>query len=285
MGEENNSDVIYLYITIINKNPNENININNYLNCTLFLIYDDYKNYIINQTNYISSKIYYDEDHEEKNYDLYHLQLDNPKDNIFAVDFSSNFALSRGIYVSFLDYDIQKKIKDKDGKIYDNSSKIEFIKSDTKKGKNFHFEFKLKDPNKKDIILCIFVKSDELDIYNYIFKYKTFNSDDNNNKINYKLNDEVTHLNKDNKTILEIENVQIINNNSKINYYKGEIYIRKIINKNKIDREDLDTIAIFKSKYELVQGNIEYEKDNQKIKIIIPKIYKRDHYSILIDNP
>ena len=282
---KNNNEDLYLYITV-NKTSSENLDIKN-LEYSLFLIYDDYKNYAINTNKYISSKIYYDEDHEEKNYDLYHLQLNNNSENdTFVVDFSSNFALSRGIYVSFLDYDTQKKIRDKDGEIYDNSSKIEFIKSDTKKGKTFHFEFKFKDKHKakKDIILCIFVKSDELDVYNYVFKYQTKSSGDNNNIIKYKLNDDVNHSNKDDNTILEIENVQVIKDN-KAEYYKGEIYVRKILKKHKIDREDLDTIATFKSKYELVQGNIEYTNENKNIKITIPQIYKRDHYSILIDIP
>ena len=78
--------------------------------------------------------------------------------------------------------------------------------------------------------------------------------------------------------------MKVIKDN-KAEYYKGEIYVRKILKKHKIDREDLDTIATFKSKYELVQGNIEYTNENKNIKITIPQIYKRDHYSILIDIP
>ena len=271
----NEEEQLYLYAKI----KNNNINISNLnLDGNILVINGDYHNYIIPKDNYINNKIYYDEKNKKNNYDLYHLQADSV-DDIFSVDFCSNYALNRGIYVSFLDYNEKKDIQYND--ISNNSTNINLMKTTTKKGKTYHFEFKLKN-KKKDIIFCVFSKNElsELKSYNYIFKYNTNRSIN----INYELNNEIKTSNNGEKTKIILDNIKIINN-SITQYPKGEIYIRKIKNNNKKSREDLDTIGIIESKYELVNGIISYTNDNKKIEIDLPKINEKDYYSIFLNLP
>ena len=264
---------IYLYIKIDNKNkPFFNIEGN------IMLIKDNYKIHFIPKDYYINNKIYYDVKKKENNYDLYHLQSDYV-DDTFSVDFCSNYGLNRGIYISFLDYNENKTIKYDD--ISTNSTNIILMKSKTKKGKTYHFEFKLKN-KKKDIVFCIYSKNKPSDIksYNYIFKYNTNTSIN----LNYELNNETKIINDGKKTKLILDNIKIIND-SITQYLQGEIYIRKIINNNKKKREEIDTIGIIESKYELVNGIISYTNDNKKIQIEIPKINEKNYYSIFIYLP
>ena len=279
--KENKEEDLYLYVLI--SNNNHNTNINNYnLWGEVFLTTTNYKNHYIPKNIYINNKIYYDGKNKENNYYLYHLHSEG--EDTFLVDFSSNYALNRGIYISFLDYDKNKNIGYDE--ISENSTNIEFISSPTHKGKTYHFEFKLKN-NNKDVVFCVITKRkpDELESYNYIFKFNTYNSGNKNIKT-YELNNKVKFSDNVDKTKLELENIKIKNNlNDKIEYLKGEIYIRKILNNDKIKREDLDTIGIIESKYELVNGKINYISDNKNIEIEIPKIDENDYYSIFINLP
>ena len=273
-NKEDNDD-LYLYLIISNTtkiNLDNNTDINTHrLECKVFLIYDDCNNGTINNI-FINNKIDYDEKDEKNNYNFFLLKLDEQKDsNIFIVEFSSNYALSRGLYVSFLDIEDKKKIKA--GDIPNNSSNIQFLKSNIKKGKIYHFEFKLKN-NKTEAILCVYAKSKVLKTYNYIFKfgetyYKSFN-----------FTKEVKYYNNGTKSIIELENPFY-----EIDYLydiNKEIIVRKILNKDKIKKEDLDTIGLIESKYELVERKVNYLDKN--IKIEIPKINGKDYYSIIINS-
>ena len=273
---------IYLFAKIDNNKINKT-NFN--LDGNIILINDHYYNHVIPKNNYINNKIYYDVKETKNNFDLYHLQLDNEEDT-FSVDFCSDYALSRGIYVSFLDYDNSKILNYDD--ITKNSSNIIFnLKSRNKKGKIYHFEFNLKN-KKKDILFCVYSQNKPiaLDSYNYIFKYNTYKKDGVVKF--YELNNEIKNTKNADKTKLIFDNIKIIKkkgDSEECEYLEGEIYIRKIINNKKKKREELDTIGIIESKYELVKGLIRYTDKNDKIEIEIPKIDEHDYYSVFINLP
>lgn len=283
--KDNNEEDLYLYIKISNNNQNNENSYN--LASVSFLINRNYKVFTIPTNEYINNYLQYDQKNKDVNFDLY--RIDAESKDTFSLDFSSNYALSRGIYVSFLDYDDEGRIVYED--ISKNSTNIEFITSQTQKGKTYHFEFKLKKKISEhtEVVFCVFAKRKPGDLksYNYIFKYNAYNSLDERNK-KYELKNEVKHSTQGNKTKLEFENIKIFSKSGEetINeYIKGEIYVRKILNKNKIKREDLDTIGIIESKYELVDGNINYNNGNKNIEIEIPKIDENDYYSILVKLP
>jgi len=290
LKNKDESDELILYMVIFYKNLQEKKNVN--LSAKLFLIYNNKTDYIIEENNYISDKLL---TRNTNNYfNLYHLKLNGDNDK-FIIDFSSNYPLSRGLYVSFLDDNtIQNIQKIESSELRINSTNVEFVDSENKKGTTYHFEFTLKN-NIKDIYLCIISKvkmkkgADKnkiLPSVNYIFKYYTSNSKKESNITKYELNSEVKYSNKDDKTIIELQNIKITNKNVNNNYKKGEIYIRKIKEDNKLDKESLDTIGIIESKNELVNGVITYDNEIKNIKIEVPKIdEEKEYYSILIDFP
>ena len=277
-------------MVIYYKNLQEKKNVN--LSAKLFLIYNNKTDYIIEENNYISDKLL--TQNTNNYFNLYHLKLNGDNDK-FIIDFSSNYALGRGLYVSFFDDNTIQNIKtNKETELKTNSTNIEFLNSENKKGTTYHFEFTLKN-NIKDIYLCIISKvrikkgvdkNKILPSVNYIFKYYTVNSKKDSNIIKYELNSEVNYSNTNDKTIIELQNIKITNKNTNGNYKNGIIYIRKIKEDNKFDKESLDTIGIIESKNELVNGIIKYENENKNIKIEVPKIdEEKEYYSILIDFP
>lgn len=290
LKNKDESDELILYMVIFYKNLQEKKNVN--LSAKLFLIYNNKTDYIIEENNYISDKLL--TQNTNNYFNLYHLKLNGDNDK-FIIDFSSNYPLSRGLYVSFLDDNtIQNIQKIESSELRINSTNVEFVDSENKKGTTYHFEFTLKN-NIKDIYLCIISKvkmkkgADKnkiLPSVNYIFKYYTSNSKKESNITKYELNSEVKYSNKDDKTIIELQNIKITNKNVNNNYKKGEIYIRKIKEDNKLDKESLDTIGIIESKNELVNGVITYDNEIKNIKIEVPKIdEEKEYYSILIDFP
>lgn len=290
LKNKDESDELILYMVIFYKNLQEKKNVN--LSAKLFLIYNNKTDYIIEENNYISDKLL--TQNTNNYFNLYHLKLNGDNDK-FIIDFSSNYPLSRGLYVSFLDDNtIQNIQKIESSELRINSTNVEFVDSENKKGTTYHFEFTLKN-NIKDIYLCIISKvkmkkgADKnkiLPSVNYIFKYYTSNSKKESNITKYELNSEVKYSNKDDKTIIELQNIKITNKNANNNYKKGEICIRKIKEDNKFDKESLDTIGIIESKNELVNGLITYDNEIKNIKIEVPKIdEEKEYYSILIDFP
>ena len=290
LNNKDQSDELILYMVIYYKNLQEKKNVN--LSAKLFLIYNNKTDYIIEENNYISDKLL--TQNTNNHFNLYHLKLNGDNDK-FIIDFSSNYALGRGLYVSFFDDNTIQNIKtNKETELKTNSTNVEFLNSENKKGTTYHFEFTLKN-NIKDIYLCIISKvrikkgvdkNKILPSVNYIFKYYTVNSKKDSNIIKYELNSEVNYSNTNDKTIIELQNIKITNKNTNGNYKNGIIYIRKIKEDNKFDKESLDTIGIIESKNELVNGNIKYENGNKNIKIEVPKIdEEKEYYSILIDFP
>ena len=265
------NDDLYLYLIINNiTGTNSVINNDNFF-CELFIIYDDC-NYDIIKNVYINNKIDYDENNEENNYKFYRLKMNEiEKSDKFIVDFSSNYVLSRGLYLSFISIDDKKKIKT--GDIPKNSSNVEFLHSEIQKGKIHHFEFKLKD-KKNETFLCIFAKTKILKTYNFIFKFRESNS------LSYKFNSKVTFNNKEGKSILVLQNP--FHHYSTSEYTVKDIIVRKILKNDKIKKEYLDTIGIIESKYELVEKKVN-SVYSEKIEIEIPKINEKDYYSILIN--
>ena len=200
LKNKDESDELILYMVIFYKNLQEKKNVN--LSAKLFLIYNNKTDYIIEENNYISDKLL---TRNTNNYfNLYHLKLNGENDK-FIIDFSSNYPLSRGLYVSFLDDNtIQNIQKIESSELRINSTNVEFVDSENKKGTTYHFEFTLKN-NIKDIYLCIISKvkmkkgADKnkiLPSVNYIFKYYTSNSKKESNITKYELNSVVKYSNK-----------------------------------------------------------------------------------------
>ena len=272
-----------LYMTI-NKNPNKTNSINfKNLKSRIILFYNNNTEYIIPNNSYINDKIYTS---NPNNYKFYRLQSGQINQK-FVLEFSSNYALSRGIYISFLEYKNISKIKPED--LMKNSSIVEFLNTKVNKGAVYHIEFKLKN-DKKDIILCVVSKVKKskrstertLDSLNYVFKYNTYDikensSNEGKNVSKYKFNKEISHKTENDKTIIEIPRI-----NEKDKSNEVEIYVRKIDKNHRIKREEFDTIGIIESKYELVKGKVTI---GENIKIEIPKIDENDYYSVLVDYP
>lgn len=271
--------LFYIYYAA---NKTKNIDIKN-LSSKFFLIYKNStsNDSVIEQNVYINDRIQIG---SKKNLNFYHLSTGNAQHNHFVVDFSANYALSRGIYLTFLDYSKINSLKENEE--INNSSNIDFKKVDDSYGKVYHFEFELKD-KQKDVILCVFSKvkkskkDNPLSNLNYIFKYYTTQASEKEKLYkgkNILFLKEVGQSNVDKKTKLSFSN--ITKNNSRPNF---ELYVRKVTKDNRLIREDLDTIGIIESKYELVDGDINFEKG---ITVTIPKIEnKEDFYSIFINLP
>ena len=255
-----------------------------YKNCTTN---DNSKGSKIEHNKYINDRIHIG---SKNNLNFYHLYTSKEEDNLFIVDFSSNYALSRGIYLTFLDYSKISSIKPDDA--ITNSSNIVFHKNTDSFGKVYHFEFELKDKS-KDVILCVISKvkkskkdddNKPLSNLNYIFKYFTTKTSEKDEKL-YKRKtinflQGVGQSLKDKKTELSISNLAKGNNTIP----KFELYVRKVIKGNRLIREEFDTIGIIESKYELINADIHSDKNGITIKLP-EEINKEDFYSIFINIP
>ena len=255
-----------------------------------FLIYknstsnDTSKGSKIEHNTFINDRIHIG---SKNNLNFYHLYTPKEEDNLFVVDFSSNYALSRGIYLTFLDYSKISSIKADDA--ITNSSNIAFRKDTGSFGKVYHFEFELKD-KKKDVILCVISKVKKskkekpLTNLNYIFRYYTTKAAEKDEKL-FKIKtinflQGVGQTLKDKKTELSISNIAKENNTIP----KFELYVRKVNKGDRLFREEYDSIGIIESKYELINGEIHTDKNGITIKL--PKeIDKEDYYSIFINFP
>ena len=252
-----------------------------YKNCTSN---DTSKGSKIEHNTFINDRIHIG---SKNNLNFYHLYASKGEDNLFVVDFSSNYALSRGIYLTFLDYSKISSIKDDDA--ITNSSNINFHKNTGSFGKIYHFEFELKD-KKKDVILCVISKVKKskkdkpLSNLNYIFRYYTTKTSEKDEKL-FKIKtinffQEVGQSLKNKKTELSISNLAKGNNTIS----KFELYVRKIKKGNRLFREEYDSIGIIESKYELINGDIHSDKNSITIKLP-EEIDKEDYYSIFINFP
>ena len=255
----------------------------------IFVIYNNHTDYVIEENNYINDKL--NLKGVEAKYKYYHLQLKENNDR-FYVDFSSNYALNRRLYISFID---KEKINPANAlDLKNNSTDVEFIESKTKKGSTYHFEFSLKN-NKKDIYLCVLTTirpkeqskdnsttvDKSLPSLNYIFKYFTYNSGKTDDIYKYELNDEVKYSSSNDKTTIEINNVKIMKGTSEVTK-DWKLYVRKIKDSEIYLKEYVNTIGIIASNNELIPSN--YENSGNNIKITVPKINdETEHYSILIE--
>ncbi len=274
----NDKDEMVLYITI-NNSKNQKLK----LKGELFLYYENTTDFIIPYNNYISSKLSIN----ITTFKLYHLKLDNNK-NKFIVDFSSNYAFDNDFKISFIDYDNNiDNIKSEN--LIKNSTNIKIQENNNKPGVN-QFELTINDNNKKDLFLCVYsnVQNKDLSSINYIFKYSTSNSDDEKNRIKYELsNKDVKYTNNTDKKVIELEfeKIKKITNDNKTDYCLGDISIRKIKKKNKIDKEKLDTITEIQSKYKIINGNINDQNDKIKIELPDDNDISKNYYSIFINLP
>ena len=249
-----NEEELVLYFVINNNNKTK-------IEGKLFLIYENSTDVIIPSNNYISSKL----PTNKTNFNVYRLQLGENKTK-FVVDFSSNYELGNNFKISFIDYSYDIKQEN----IIKNSSNVNFTTSNNKNYAINQFEFTLND-NQKDILLCIYsnVEDKKLSSINYIFKYNTYDDSEYKNRTKFEINKKIQRFylsDNDKRMILVIDNIKKIKDN-KSEYCKGEIYLRKIEKNNKIDNEKIDCIALIESKYKLIEGKVEYEKNDEKIKI------------------
>ena len=253
-----------------------------------FLIYkncssnDTSKDNKIKQKTYINDRIQIG---SKKNIYLYRLSS-NEEDNLFVVDFSSNYALSRGVYLTFFEFSKINSFKENEENT--NSSNIVFHKNTGSFGKVYHFEFELKDKN-KDVVLCVISKIKKskkekpLSNLNYIFKYYTTKTSEQEKLYKGKIinfSQKVGQASVDKKTELSISS--IAKENSTIP--KFELYVRKVIKDNRLIREEFDSIGIIESKYELINGDVQLGKNGITIKLP-EEVNKDDFYSIFINIP
>ena len=278
---------LIFYINRVKSNKTNTID-EKALSCEFFLIYknctsnDTSKDNKIKQKTYINDRIQIG---SKKNFYFYRLSS-NEEDNLFVVDFSSNYALSRGVYLTFLEF---PKINSfKESETITNSSNIIFHNNNGSFGKVYHFEFELKDKS-KDVVLCVISKIKKskkdkpLSNLNYIFKYYTTKTSEQEKLYKGKIinfSQKVGQALVDKKTELSISN--IAKDNSTIP--KFELYVRKVIKDNRLIREEIDSIGIIESKYELINGDVQLGKNGITIKLP-EEVNKDDYYSIFINIP
>ena len=239
----------YLYISI--KSDNKNTVDNNILSEALITFRNNI-NYIVPNNQIIQAKLDFNINNKNENfsYYLYNLQLDgNYEKNKIILDISTNILIAENnLLYSIIDYD-----NDGDNKInYNkNSSNILIDEKNSKyMGGKYHIEFTLNQISSKankGVYLCFF--SYNKITVNTLFKYNTyFPSDklpiynmDNNIKIKYKENNLEININTIEKIFNEI-----------ISYPNSEFIIRKIEKNKKIKNEDISTISIINTEYEIL---------------------------------
>ena len=181
-------------------------------------------------------------------YYLYNLQLDgNYEKNKIILDISTNILIAENnLLYSIIDYNSDNKIN-----YNKNSSNILIDEKNSKyMGGKYHIEFTLNQISSKankGVYLCFF--SYNKITVNTLFKYNTyFPSDklpiynmDNNIKIKYKENNLKININKIEKIFNEI-----------ISYPNSEFIIRKIEKNKIIKNEDISTISIINTEYEIL---------------------------------
>ena len=274
-----NDEELVLYFTIDNRNKD-----NAYMEGQLFLFYENDKDFIIPYNNYINSKL----STKKENFKYYHLQLGENKKQ-FVVDFSSNYELGNDLKISFIDYDTDIE-NQKPENIIKNAPSVVFSKSTNKNSAINQFEFTLNN-NKNDILLCIYsnVQNNNLSSVNYVFKYNTYASEDKNG-VKYEINKKIQHSKtSDSKyLIFEFDNIKKKKDNKNdYEYCKGEIYVKKIEKKNKIDKEKIDSLALIETKYQLLKGKVKYENNGAKVKVEMDynNGTENNYYSVFVDLP
>ena len=281
LNKYQNNEKLIIYMSISSANNKKNIN----LSGKLFLFYKNNSDFIIPPDNYINDNLIVN---GNCNYNLYHLKLENSEKNRYIVEFSSNYELNNeDLYISFLDFNNINNIKPENN--LQNSTNINFVDSKIKLGSIHQFEFTLKDNSIKDIILCIVTKlkanKGGISSINYIFKYSTYSTIEYNNLKTYNFNGVIKNDTNNEKSIssLKFQSLKTKSNDSTdINVY-GEISVRKILSSDRLNNEKLDTIAILESKYELIDGTVNRNKDTTTI--AVPKIdTTKEYHSIIINS-
>ena len=259
---------VYLYISI--KQNNEKT-IDKDISGQMIVSFRNNRNYIIPSNQIINTKI--DIIKDKTNYYLYNLQLDGSYNkNKIILDISPNIVINENnLLYSFIDYSNVNQIND--DIIKTNSSNIEITNSKYFGGK-YHIEFILKEKNVKGIYLCFFtnktnikIKENELKSINILFKYNTYESSyelpiyELDNKINIKQNKTQITINLNKFKKIE---------KSKSYYPKCEFIIRKIKYENKIPNEQLSSITLLESNYEIFYSYKDNNDTNNNVNINFP---------------
>jgi cbb3-type cytochrome oxidase subunit 3 len=267
---DNNNGNAYLYISI---RQNKSKEIDKDISGQMIVSFRNNKNYVIPSNQIINTKI--DVSENNISYSLYNLQLDGSFDkNKIVLDISPNIAINENnLLYSLIDYKAIEKLND--SIIKKNSSNIEIDEKNSKYiGGKYHIEFILKEKEEKGIYLCLFsdkkdLKDNELKIINVLFKYLTLYPKDILPK--YEIDDNIAI--KQNKTHIILNIIKIKKNeNSIITYPKCEFTIRKIKKEDKISNEELNSITLLESKFDILHIYKD-DKNNNNIKIEIP--YKK----------
>ena len=279
---DNNNGNAYLYISIKQK---ESKAIDKDISGQMIVSFRNNENYVIPSNQVINTKI--DIIENDISFSLYNLQLDGSFDkNKIIIDISPNIAITESnLLYSLIDYKDIENLNE--NIIKKNSSNIEIDENNSKLiGGKYHIEFILKEKEEKGIYLCLFndnknveLKNNELKTINILFKYLSLYPKDILPK--YELDNNITT--KQNKTHILI-NIKKIKKeeNSIITYPKCEFTIRKINYENKISNEELSSITLLESKFDILYTYKDI-KNNKDIEIEVPyKKKKKEHFYISI---
>ena len=264
----NSNENAYLYISI--KQNNEKT-IDKDISGQMIVSFRNNRYYIIPSNQIINTKI--DIIKDKTNYYLYNLQLDGSYEkNKIVLDISPNTVINEeNLLYSFIDYSDDVDLIN-DDLIKTNSSNIE-IKNSKYFGGKYHIEFILKDKTIKGIFLCLFsnktnikIHDNELKSINVLFKYNTYEPNyelpiyEMDNKINIKQNKKQITIN-----INKLKKIE----KSKSYYPNCEFIIRKIIYENKIQNEELSSLTLLESNFEIFYSYKD-NSDKNNVDIIIP---------------
>ena len=281
---DTNDENAYLYISI---KPKEAKSLEQDISGQMIVSFRNNINYVIPSNQIISTKI--DISESNLSYYLYSLQLDgNFEKNKIILDISTNAYINENnLLFSLIDSkNIGKLTEDI---IKRNSSDIIIDETNSKyNGGKHHIEFTLKEHNAKGIYLCLFTpkktfKKNELKSFNALFKYLSYNP--SYIAPNYEFNNKIS-VSQDKKHIIITLNKINKKENSKPYYPNSEFIIRKIKYENKISNEELSTITLIQSSYEILYTYKDDKNDSSKIDIEIPynKKDKENYYLSVIAN-
>ena len=268
----NKNELYFLNIAIMNKNINNNINIED-IGARMFLVNkQNLTDNILPKDSFISDKIIIN---NSNIFNLYHIKTE--KNTFIEIKFSSNYQINDNFLVYFLEYN-------------NETFNIDYIEKNkkpyntTSNGQMYSFLYDNKETN-SDFIFAVVSKltkeKTDLKEINYIFKYKTYVSNEEYDESSkYFVNDSLTIENQNDKYIIQFDSIKKDNLAISNELY----YIRKISENKKIKDENFSTYAKIQSEYELIQG--EKSVENGKVKLTLPKMENPyGFYSILIDYP
>ena len=240
----------YLYISIKLDNKNKLLNNDNILGEALITFRNNI-NYIIPNNQIIQTNLDFNLNNNNDNipYYLYNIQLDGSYEkNKIILDISANTVIAEdNLLYSIIDYD-----NDVNKIIYNENSSNICIDENNRKyiGGIYHLEFRLNQSlskKRKGVYLCFF--SYNKISANIIFKYNTYFPNDT--LPIYNIDNNIKIKSKEKSLEININQVEKIFD-KKISYPNSEFILRKINKNKKINNEEISTISIINSEYEIL---------------------------------